>query len=97
MALRTTEAEYMAACKAAKECVYIRGLHMELYENCEPIIIHNNNQGTNMLVYNLVFHKRTKYISIKYHYVRQLAEHNQIIAKYLCTEKMPADVLTKSL
>jgi len=47
--------------------------------------------------YNQVFHDKTKHIDIKYHFVRKTLERNQITLKYVSTDKMIADVLTKSL
>lgn len=97
VALSSTEAEYMALSEAAKEVVYLKNVFEEVYHKCGPITIHNDNQGTCKLSYNQMFHKRTKHISIRYHYVRDLVEQGEIAVRYLPTDKMPADTLTKGL
>ena len=97
VALSSTEAEYMALSEAAKEVVYLKNVFEEVYHKCGPITIHNDNQGTCKLSYNQMFHKRTKHISIRYHYVRDLVEQGEIAVRYLPTDKMPADALTKGL
>ena len=42
-------------------------------------------------------HPRTKHIDIKYHYVRETIEKDIVQLKYCPTEKMVADIFTKSL
>jgi len=42
-----------------------------------------NNIEAIKLGYNVEFHKRTKYINIKYHYIRELVENNKIKILYI--------------
>jgi len=95
--LSSTEAEYVAITQAAKECVFLKGLLKELVEYDKPIVVYNDNQSAQKLVYNPIFHNRTKHIDTKFHYIREKVKSKEIILKYLSTDKMLADALTKAL
>ena len=42
-------------------------------------------------------HKRSKHIEIKFHFIRDKTEDGTISIHYVPTEKMAADIFTKSL
>jgi len=42
-----------------------------------------DNIGVIKLGHNVEFYKRTKYINIKYHYIRELVENNKIRILYI--------------
>ena len=46
---------------------------------------------------NPVGHARTKYIDIRYHFVREGVQNGTIILKYVTTHEMIVDILTKLL
>ena len=48
-------------------------------------------------VRNPVYHSRTKHIDIRHHFVRDVFDEGEIDVKYIASENMPADVLTKAL
>lgn len=98
IALSSTEAEYMAICEAAKEAIYLKNLLCELKcRNELPVCLYNDNQSAQKLTKNSVFHKRSKHIDVRYHFVRTAVENNSVQINYLNTNDMPADILTKSL
>lgn len=59
--------------------------------------IYCNNQGAIVLAKNSNNHQRTKHIDLCYHYIREKEKDGTIAIKYLPTEQMIADGLTKSL
>ena len=59
--------------------------------------IYTDNQGALALAQNPVFHERTKYIAVKYHYIRSLLEEGVIDLVYINTKDQKADGLTKAL
>lgn len=61
------------------------------------IVIFNDNQSAHKLLYNPVFHNRTKHIDIRFHFGRECIKNNIVKIEYLQTDLMPADILTKSL
>jgi hypothetical protein len=42
-------------------------------------------------------YSRTKYIEIRYYYIRQLVAYNKLVLVYIPTENILADILTKPL
>ncbi|KAG5874788.1 hypothetical protein JTB14_015256 [Gonioctena quinquepunctata] len=49
------------------------------------------------IIKNTEYHKRTKHIDVKYHYIRERAEDNTLIVCYVASEDQLADILTKAL
>lgn len=98
VALSTAEAEYMAACAAVQEAMYLRQLLSDLGWSMDgPIKIKEDNQGCIALSENPVHHKRTKHIDIKYHFVREKVLSGEIVLEHVATEHQLADLLTKPL
>lgn len=96
-ALSSTEAEYIGLCEASKEAVYLKNLLNELVGFDKPVTIFNDNQSAHKLATNPVFHKRSKHIDVKYHFVRECVSNNVVNIKYQQTNEMVADILTKGL
>ncbi|KMQ87247.1 retrovirus-related pol polyprotein from transposon tnt 1-94 [Lasius niger] len=94
--LSTTEAEYVAAVRLKKRSGLenLNGMGCE----CEnPTILHIDNQNAIRLVKNPEYHKRTKHIDIRYHYIKEKVEDSEIIVSYIPSELQRADILTKAL
>jgi hypothetical protein len=88
----------MALSVATQEAIWLRQLQAELgNEQQEPTVIHEDNQGAICIAKNPVFHKRTKHIQIRYHFVREAVEDKTIALVYCRTDDMLADIFTKAL
>nr|GEU71248.1 retrotransposon protein, putative, Ty1-copia subclass [Tanacetum cinerariifolium] len=74
VALSTTEAEYMALTEAVKEAIWLRGLLEELGVELNIVTVNCDNQGAIHLSRNHVFHKSTKHINVRYHFIREVLE-----------------------
>ena len=98
MALSTTEAEYVTACSASCEAVWLRKLLSDIFDQqLDATCIHCDNQSCVKLSENPVFHDRSKHIEIKYHYIRDMVQRGAVKLLYVATEEQIADVLTKPL
>lgn len=74
-----------------EECLQEIGLSIK------DIIIHNDNQSAQKLVVSRAFHSRTKHIDVRHHSVHDAYEQGKITPRYMPTDIMTADVLTKGL
>jgi len=96
--LSTTEAEYIAACEAVKEAFWLKQLLCDSGCQCDKaIIVKVDNQSAIKLIRNPEFHKRSKHIDIRYHFVREKYSSGDIEIEYVCSQNQLADILTKAL
>ena len=96
VALSTTEAEYIAACMAAREAICLRKLLAGLSgQSLEPTVIHCDNQSCVKMSINPVQHDRTKHVEMKYHYIREMVQRRAMELRYIPTNEQIADVLTE--
>jgi hypothetical protein len=56
-----------------------------------------NNKSALALTKNLVFHKRSKHIRVRYHFIRDCLEEGNFKACYINIKDQLADLLTKPL
>jgi hypothetical protein len=73
IALSTTEAEYIVACSASCEAIWLRKLLIGLFDmEMEATMILCDNQSYIKMTENHVFHDKLKHIEIWYHYIRDM-------------------------
>lgn len=95
VALSTTEAEYMAITEAVKEAIWLHGLLKDLGVGQKQLEVYSDSQSAIHLAKNQVFHARTKHIDVRYHFVREILEEEEILLQKIHTTENPADMLTK--
>lgn len=94
--LSTTEAEYVAAAYGACQGVWLKnvlndiGLDQELTVFCD-------NSSAIKLSRNPVLHGRSKHISVRYHFLRELVSEGVLSMEYCSTQDQIADIMTKPL
>jgi hypothetical protein len=97
-AVSTTESEYVAACLATQELLWLRRLLQSVRSpQLSPTTLYCDNQSAVRLVKNPVFHQKTKHIDIKYHKIRDAEADGHISITYVSTDDQLADILTKAL
>eukprot|EP00253_Pinus_taeda_P012599 PITA_12599 len=80
VSLSTTEAEYVAATTAACQAVWLRRVLKDLcHEQEKGTPIYCDNSSTIALSKNFVFHKRTKHIDTKFHFICELVNNGEIV------------------
>jgi hypothetical protein len=98
VSLSTTEAEYIAACEAGKEILWLRNLLTEFgYTVDTPSILRIDNQSALTVSKNPEHHGRMKHLDLRYFWLRESVELGKITPEYIPTSEMPADLLTKAL
>lgn len=96
--LSTTESEYVAAATAVKENIWLRNLSKDLGTVCDKATtLYIDNQSAIRLAKNPEYHKRTKHIDVRFHFIREKIASQEIVAKYIPTESQKADIFTKAL
>ena len=96
--LSTTESEYVAAATAAKGKIWIRNLLKDLSANCEKATaLYVDNQSAIKLAKNPEFHKKTKHIDVRFHFIREKVVSQEIAVVYIPTESQKADIFTKAV
>ncbi|CAH9133567.1 unnamed protein product [Cuscuta epithymum] len=95
VALSTTEGEYVAITEASKEMEWLQNLLGELGKEYKNGIVYRDSQSVTFLANNSAFHKRTKHIRLKYHYIRHLLEMETLQLVKIRGSENPANMFTK--
>ncbi|TFY79108.1 hypothetical protein EWM64_g4908 [Hericium alpestre] len=83
VALSSTEAEYVVMTHATKEAVWMQAFLGEMLTPFDmPTPLHCDNQSAMMLAKDNIFHLRTKHIAIRYHFIRDVIERDEIDLVY---------------
>ena len=87
----------MAAAAAAKEAIWLRKILCDLsYEPETPAVLSVDNQSAIKRAKNPEFHKRTKHIDIKFHFIRQNVVNGELSVEYIPSTELKADIFTKA-
>ena len=98
VALSTTEAEYVSAVSCGTEMVWMRNLLHELgYELPGPSTLHMDNQSAMQVAKNPEHHGRMKHLDLRFYWLRDEVEKGTLGLKYVPTNSMVADIMTKPL
>ena len=96
--LSSFETEFVAICDAATEIIHLRNLLDDIgFKQDTPTIIYEDNLSVIAAIKCNMNHQRTKHINIRYQFTREQVDYENIKVKYLETNRMTADILTKSL
>ena len=97
VALSTCEAEYTALAETIQEGKFLKQLCVDLgiIEVSKSIVVNADNQGAIKLAKNPAFHKRSKHIDVKYHFIRSEVQQGTVSIRYIASEDNLADIFTK--
>ena len=96
----TIEAEYVAACEAAKEAVWLKKFLSDLgvvRMEQVPISLFCDNSGAVAQSKDLRNHKKGKHIERKYHIIRDIIAHGDVVVSKIESANNLADLFTKAL
>ena len=98
VALSSCEAEFMAATEAAKQVIWLQDLMSEITgRKVERTLIRVDNKSAIALAKNPVFHRRSKHIHKRFHFIRECVERELINVEHIPGTEQRADILTKAL
>ena len=94
----TSEAEYIAAGDGAKETLFVRAVLSFIAPETSgaSIKVLEDNQGAKALIETLSS-ARTKYIDVRFHFIRDLSRTRKISVEYVASAEQHADIFTKAL
>ncbi|TYK06494.1 gag/pol protein [Cucumis melo var. makuwa] len=96
----TMEAEYVVACEAAKEAVWLKKFltDLEVISNMHmPITLYCDNSGAVTNSRKPRNHKCGKHIEQKYHLIREIVHRGDVTVTKISSEQNMADPFTKAL
>ena len=98
VALSSCEAEFMVATEAAKQAIWLQDLMSEITgRKVERTLIRVDNKSAIALAKNPVFHRCSKHIHKRFHFIRECVERELIDVEHIPGTEQRADILTKSL
>ncbi|XP_042757561.1 secreted RxLR effector protein 161-like [Lactuca sativa] len=94
----STEAEYCAMAVTTCEIIWLQWLlaDMRVYIS-SPTPLHCDNKSAIQIAKNYVFHERTKYIEIDFHFTRHHLQLGTILFPFVSSTLQLADIFTKAL
>ena len=96
----TMEAEFLALAAACKEAEWLRNmlLDIKLWPQPMPAIsLHCDSEATLCRAYNKIYNGKSRHISLRHAYVRQLISDGIIAVTYVRSRNNLADPFTKGL
>ncbi|KAH7575610.1 hypothetical protein JRO89_XS02G0162300 [Xanthoceras sorbifolium] len=96
----TMEAEYVAACEAAKQSVWLRKFLSDLEvvpDMDRPMTLYCDNSGAMSNSKEPRSHKRGKHIERKYHLIREIVQGGDVVVTKIASQDNLADPFTKTL
>lgn len=96
IAASSCEAEYIALFHATSEALFLRQLIAEI-KNEEPqtVNLFGDNMGSLKLAKHQAYHKKSRHINIKFHFIRKYVENKSIKLSYIPSKINMADMCTK--
>jgi hypothetical protein len=92
--LSTMEVEYVACSAAVQKAVWLKRFfqHLEVVKDAsDPVIIHCDSTAALAYAKDPKYHGKTKHIDIRYHYIRDMVTHKEVVLKHISTTRMIAD------
>ena len=98
VAMSITEAEYIAMSEGLKDLAWIRQLLQEILPLHDWIpTMFTDNEAAQKLSKAQVYHRRTRHILHRFHYIRQEMDHQLVTIQRIPGKENPADIFTKIL
>ncbi|KAI4338352.1 hypothetical protein L6164_016691 [Bauhinia variegata] len=97
VALSSTKAEFIATTEACKELLWMKKFMYEHGFTQKRYILYFDSQSVIYLCKNPTFHGRSKYINVKYHWIRDVLDSKSLELVKIHTNDNCSDMLTKIL
>jgi hypothetical protein len=95
VSLSTTKEKYMSSSHACKEEIWLKVLLGEFGRMQDKVKVFCDSQSVIHLERNPVYHRKTKRISIKYHFIRNVVDEGGVALEKVHTKVNYVDMFTK--
>jgi hypothetical protein len=86
----------MEASMSSCESIWLKKILTRLFDQeLEPTVIYCDNRSCIKILENLVIQKRSNYIEIKYHFIKDRIQKVVVKLQYISTHKQVAYIMTK--
>ncbi|PLW26977.1 hypothetical protein PCASD_23030 [Puccinia coronata f. sp. avenae] len=96
VALSSAKGGYVSLSDSSQDLLWCMNVLKEL-RILPKLTLCTDNQSAIAIASNPIYHHGTRHINFRYHFIRDHVESKLITLKYLQTDKMQADLLTKNL
>jgi hypothetical protein len=98
VSISSAKAEYVAATSSSYQVVWLQRLLNDMSHTKKyPTPIFYDNTSTIALSKNHVFHKKSKHIDTRFHFIRKLVNNGEIFLQFCGSGDQLADIFTKPL
>ena len=100
IAYSTTEAEYIVACEATKEVIWLKKFYTDLEvvpEEENPLVLYCDNSGAVANSKEPMSHKRAKHIERNYYLLRDIMERGDVTVLKIASEHNLVNLFTRML
>ena len=85
----------MAAIEAVKVAIWLKGLVGDLGLQQDDSVVFCDNQSAIHLTKNPIYHKITKHIDVRYHFISEIVSQGTVAVRKVATLDNPVDMMTK--
>ena len=97
VAISTAEAEYIAAAACTSQIIWIQSQLRDYAINMKKIPLYCDSHSAIRICHNPVQHSKTKHIALRYHFIKDHVEDENIEIHFVKTTEQLADIFTKPL
>lgn len=97
VAQSTTEAEYIAAVQCCRHMKFTLSVIQELLKDKIDVVLYADNQSCINMIKSGQLTRKSVFIDVKYHFIRDEMKKGWFKIKYCPSEKNQVDILTKPL
>jgi hypothetical protein len=98
VSLNIAEEEYIVACDACTEALWLRKLVSGLFDQVlYSTMIYCDNQSCVKLSENLLFHDRSKHIERKYYFLCDKVQRGEVVLQYISIDEKITNISVKPL
>ena len=97
VAISFTEAEYIAMSGAAQEALWLKTILCELGMPQNEVVMCGDNLSSMQIIRNPISHHRSKHIDVRYHFIRDHYKNGNLDLKYIKSEDLCSDFMTKGV